>query len=512
VTGSQVIPVGSDNQEELREDIVSVPYVLPPVGASSGITEHVPESNKILFMSAATESFSNQDVDLLTLFKGYLVSDSGWSDDAITLKYNAESDGYQSLYFDDFFNLSEYGVIVVLAHGFYQHRPIDIHEIDSPEENFLYTQVRAGGTPTRLIGSYEIDTAAEYIDERIVYGVEIDPFKSTSTGYFYMRHDLWFEHIGTLPNSLVFLLHCQRETGDFIFPPKNIGNYVSWDNPVSPTDALDSCWLIPYMAVGDKSAYEILQDMILPKTAHATGTLQLYPGENDYLYLPAWIDIRLTSHPSDCTQVTIDISYDDHTVTPPDSDSLTESKDTLPHTFNGLIPGKRLKISAKALDKTGNVIDLKETTLTLTTGKNTLEMAFPGTSISYRFIEKYTETEVGSMGQKKPYYRWRYYIIYPMTINAKSYWVTVHLNGCPLDENQQDNQQFFTQGYPPETVWDEVDEWKKDFDNGTRFYMIGGQDEIYEDGADLTPIFEKRDRYIALMQNWTFDIVPNFSL
>ena len=155
------------------------------------------------------------------------------------------------------------------------------------------------------------------------------------------------------------------------------------------------------MAVGDKSAYEILNDIIIPKTRSATGTLEIYPGENDHLFLPAWIDIRLTSHPADCTQITIDISYEDTTITPPNPATLTENKASQPHTFNGLIPGKRLKISAKALDSTGNVLSLKETTVTLTTGKNTLEMAFPSTSYSFRFIEKYTEESVGSMGSKK---------------------------------------------------------------------------------------------------------------
>ncbi len=376
VTGSYI----SDNQQEhetTSTNVMAAPSVLPPLGAPvTGDKEHSPASKKILFMSAATESFKNQDVDLFNLISGYLIYDHGWDADGITLKYNAESDNYQSLYFDDFFDLENYGVSVVLAHGFYNRRPIDIHDLSSPEEDFLYTQVRAGGTPTRLIGSYVIDTAEEYIKERIIYGVEVDPFKDTTTGYFYMRHDLWFEQIGNLPNSLVFLLHCQRQTGDFMFPPKNIGNYVSWDNPVSPTIALDSIWLIPYMAVADRSASQILQDLIKPKTRYATGTLVLYPEENDYLYLPTWIDISLTSIPPDCEQVTIDISYEDTTVTPPGTNTLTESKDISPHTFIGLIPGKRLKIGATALDSTGNVIRLKETTVNLTTGENTLEMDF----------------------------------------------------------------------------------------------------------------------------------------
>jgi len=494
-------------------NIMAASSTLPPLGTApvTGDKEHSPSSKKILFMSAATESFNNQDVDLFNLFSGYLIHDFGWNEDDITIKYNAESDEYHTLNFDDFFHLQDYGVIVILAHGFYNQRPIDIHDPLSPEENFLYTQVRAAGTPEKLIGSYVVDTAEEYLNERIIYGVEVDPFKKTTTAYFYIRHDLWFEKIGTLPNSLLFLLHCQRDTGEFIFPSRNVGNYIAWDNPVSPNVALDSTWLIPYMAVADRPAAQILHDMIRPKTSSAPGTLELYPSENDNLYLPAWIDITLTSHPSDCTQITIDISYEDTTITPPNPSTLTESKDSLPHTFTGLIPGKRLKISAKALDSTGNVIRLKETTVTLTTGENTLEMAFPSTSYSFRFIEKYTETSVGSLGSKKPEYRWRYYLVFPMISDAKAYYITIHLNGHPAYENQQDNQQNLATGYPPETVWDEVDEWRQDFENGTRFYMIGGYDQMYEYGGDLSEVFASRDAQIECMQQWTFDFVPIFA-
>ncbi len=505
----------SDNEQEYEitsTNIIAASSTLPPLGAPvTGDKEHSPASKKILFMSAATESFKNQDVDLFNLISGYLMRDHGWDSDDITIKYNAESDEYQSLFFDDFFDLKNYGVSVILSHSFYKRRPIDYHDPSSPEEDFLYVQVRASGSPPRLMGSYVIDTGEEYINERIVYGVEINPFKDSRTGYFYIRHDLWFENIGKLPDSLVFLAHCRPETGDFMFPSKLVGNFVAWDNPVSPNSVLDTVWLISFMAVRDKAAYEILHDMILPKTISAPETLYIYPEENDYLYLPTWIDIRLTALPSDCEQVTIDISYENATVTAPDPDTLTESKDSLPHTFIGLIPGKRLKISAKALDSSGNVLSLKETTVTLTTGENTIEMAFPSTSYSFRFIEKYTETDVGSLGSKQPYYRWRYYLVFPETLHATSYYITIHLNGHPLDENSEDNQQIFATGYPPSTVWDEVEEWNKEFENGTRFFMVGGQDQIYDYGGDLTSTFERRDFFIAQMEHWTFDIVPNFN-
>lgn len=124
-----------------------------------------------------------------------------------------------------------------------------------------------------------------------------------------------------------------------------------------------------------------------------------------------------------------------------------------------------------------------------------------GKTYTFRFLER------NDMNSTQPVYQWRYYLVFPSIGSANRYWVTVHLNGHPLTEDQPDNQRIYTTGYP--STWEEAASWMEEYTNGTRFYLIGGYDYYYESVDELTVAYEMRDTQIASFQNWTYDIVAD---
>ncbi len=233
-------------------------------GPEPGDLKHTPTSRKILFMSAISEDLNGADMDLFESLTTKLVIENNWSTSDITIKTNQAEDGYATLGFDDFFDLEDYGVIVIIAHGLYMDTTrrtgsstddgsddggtTDGDGTDSSDPfNFgfktvatagddgqtphYFIQVAAAGpmvsavaSPTsppdddksdpfdfgfkRMVAAAEtdgIDLELETAGGRLLIVSHASPDTATIRPYYYMRDDLWKENIGTLPNSLIYL-------------------------------------------------------------------------------------------------------------------------------------------------------------------------------------------------------------------------------------------------------------------------------------------------------------------
>lgn len=227
------------------------------ISPEPGDLRHVPTSRKILFMSAASEDLGGADVDLFDSLQTKLVIENNWATSDITVKTNRPDDDYATLGFGDFFNLESYGVIVILAHGLYMdvtrplssegttETPVDELPAGADPFNFgfkgirtaaaahrvphFYIQVAAAGPlvagtgpgtslPTgadpfgfgfkRIVRNATmggIDIASETARGRLLIVSHAFKAASGTRPYYYMRDDLWKEHIATLPNSLVYI-------------------------------------------------------------------------------------------------------------------------------------------------------------------------------------------------------------------------------------------------------------------------------------------------------------------
>ena len=286
-----------------------------------------PTSRKILLMSPGAEEFDGQDVALFEYIKDYLVQHRGWSADDIVIKYNRAEDEYATLRPEDFFDLDQYGVVIICAHAITRETvdadaddDADDDDVVTPggpgtsdpfnfgfralSDHYYYIQVAStAGGPSVLAGSDpyhfgfrvrdSIDWEAELASGRILAVNRVDVFKQTSRAYLYMREDLWSEHLGPLPDSFVYLVTCNGSfdaatdpagSDPFNFGFRRIarsnttakaievfdsglGSFMAWDGVVSTHAALDAVWIIPWMALNSSSDVEEYSRGIMPMSS-----------------------------------------------------------------------------------------------------------------------------------------------------------------------------------------------------------------------------------------------------
>ena len=285
-----------------------------------------PTSRKILLMSPAAEEFDGKDVALFEYIKDYLVQHRGWSADDIVIKYNREEDEYATLHPEDFFDLDQYGVVIICAHAITRETvgaaPVDDTDDDvvtpgdfsssdpfnfgfrALSDHYYYIQVASAAAHPSGPGTSDpfsfgfrirdsIDWDAELTSGRILAVNRVDVFKQTSRTYLYMREDLWAEHLGPLPNSFVYLVTCNGSfdaaadpagSDPFNFGFRRIaknnatakaievfesglGSFMAWDGVVSTHAALDAVWIIPWMALNSSSDVEEYSRGIVPMSS-----------------------------------------------------------------------------------------------------------------------------------------------------------------------------------------------------------------------------------------------------
>lgn len=328
---------------------------------------HTPASRKILFMSAASEELSGADVDLFESIETKLVFEHQWDPDDIVIKYNQATDDYATLRFGDFFNLDSYGVIVIVAQGLYMDVTRQIIPPDEPGEdeeivelpgdtdpfNFgfkaiqqaaaasgrrprFFIQVSTAGPLVREVtkqpgdGASDtdpfnfgfkpiiplakidgVDVKLETARGRLLIVAHVNAVAGTVRPYYYMRDDLWKEHITQLPNSLVYLATPNgyadpdytwpelsddpespdsdpfnfgfkwiraastlrpRSTGAaLVFEGSGTGSLLAWTGAVDKQSALDAAGLIGLMAARDESDRETWNSGSIQRTASRPG-------------------------------------------------------------------------------------------------------------------------------------------------------------------------------------------------------------------------------------------------
>jgi hypothetical protein len=341
-----------------------------------GALRHTPTSRRVLFLSAATEDLAGADVALFDALTSTLVDHNEWERSDIITRVNLAADDYATLRFADFCQLDSYGVIVIVAHGLYLETtrrtdgdgavvvtppttPADpfnfgfkpIAQSSSDATPHFFIQVAAAGPivgeaqavtppangdpfnfgfkplhpPAQSLG---IDVARETARGRLLVVAHVNPHRPVVRPYFYMRDDLWKEHLSRLPNSLVYVaapngyadptydwpavtldddddpvtppiskesdpfnfgfkpLHTAaavtpRSGAALVFQGSSAGSVLAWTGAVDTQTALDATRLIQLMARNSVSDREAWNSGTIARTATRPGTPRSGPPTAD---------------------------------------------------------------------------------------------------------------------------------------------------------------------------------------------------------------------------------------
>jgi len=340
-----------------------------------------PTSRKVLLLSAAAEEFAGSDIWVFEHFRDYLIENHGWDPRDITIRYNHEADDYSTLIFNDFLDLAEYGVIIICAHSWMhnalQHAPLD------PRES-LYVQVTAEepylanydphGHPDE---PFRLDE--EWDEGRVLYTTEIDPYKESHRSYLYMRDDLWSEHLGELPNSLVYLCIPNSEWLNDLFSDLGAGHTIVWDGiPATSDCSLNAAFLPLLMARDGANAIEIFDGGAIVPLVSGDATLILKRRLLDLnaFYMPTWAFVGTRYHPSGTISVKVELTAYTNSAVPLPEITVVQDVPHVGKEFEDLFPAEELTFRATALDVDENVLAEVEETTTLAVGENVLVIDF----------------------------------------------------------------------------------------------------------------------------------------
>ncbi|MFH1841727.1 MAG: Ig-like domain-containing protein [bacterium] len=340
-----------------------------------------PTSRKVLLLSAAAEEFAGSDIWVFEHFRDYLVENHGWDPRDITIRYNREADDYSTLIFNDFLDLADYGVIIICAHSWMhdapQHAPLD------PRES-LYVQVTAEEPYLALYDPHghpdePFDLDEEWDEGRVLFTVEIDPYKESRRSYLYMRDDLWVEHLGELPNSLVFLCIPNSAWLSEVFSDLEVGHTIVWDGiPATSDCSLNAAFLPLLMARDDATAIDIWDGGAIVPLISGDATLILKRrllGLNAF-FMPTWTFVGTRYHPSGTVSVKVELTSYTSTAVPMPEITVVQDVPHVGKEFEDLFPAEELTFKAMALDVDENVLAEVEETTTLAVGENVIVIDF----------------------------------------------------------------------------------------------------------------------------------------
>jgi hypothetical protein len=351
-----------------------------------------PTTKKILILGPAYYEFSKQPWDdTVSFFKSY-----GWTDDDIVIK-NVYKDAtskqihYGNIQPEDYFNLSEYGIIFFNGHGC---------AYTDFNERYMYLQFCYFSDQLMKEDS-ELNNKLKELNEnhKIIISSKaindsIDPsIKWYSTGIqgSYLR-----EMMSTLPSSYVYLSTCYSSILDNIFLDRGAKIFLGYTSPVDSkvSDAnmlalntlllekncnvnrafLDeSIKISSYGYITTKSGEKQVVTTYLSLSPSTSMNLTAY-----YFYFPAWLQLTVTSIPSGTSYITSSLYDSSSTLIGEAQDRVNPSDIQIEceHLKNLMAPStEEVTVKIKAYNSGGQEFASGEKTVTLVAGGNPIQIA-----------------------------------------------------------------------------------------------------------------------------------------
>ena len=325
--------VSATNMEELRPS-----FFLANTQQIESTASLVPQQKKALILAPIgpegvyMNNLTTAPLDCYNYFTAH-----GWTSGDITLDQNTATlndqrqttitdvSGCLRVTPDDYFNFSNYGIILFFGHGM----------IKTDDLEGCYLQF-SNVTKQTFDNDAQLKTWAS--QDQIDVSVQKQSTDGSTTLYgLYIQVALLKQLMGQLPGSYVQLATCNGSNFSSVFIDDGAAFFMSWDQPIDPVDADNNQRnMIRLMLDGKLSALDAFNDNSITRylsLADAwkkveTGALPVNfkyfaPSSVNY-YLPAWVNLKVPVLPVGISHLKVDIFdvgknadiSEDKTVTP----------------------------------------------------------------------------------------------------------------------------------------------------------------------------------------------------
>jgi len=257
------------------------------------------KSTRVLILCPLTPYYGNgAPADIVAELKSY-----GWTNDNITVDMNTGENAPGNLVVtpDDYFNLSQYGIILFFGHGDVRNG-IDFSDIYLQFCNMTEAQYKS---------NVQFINWKKY-GQLIITNVDKTDNENTTIYSFMIRGDLLKQKIGQLPGSYVQMATCYGSYFNKIFLENGAKVFLGWDNSI-PGNVADSAVenMSKMMTVNGDSAYDAYEDNSVQKSL-ASIRLDVFPSPKTdptaaSFYLPSWFNVTIMGTPTNYPYVQVNL-------------------------------------------------------------------------------------------------------------------------------------------------------------------------------------------------------------
>lgn len=317
--------------------------------------------------------------------------DHNWADEDIVMKVvdgRSWDANYGNLKPDDFFDLSDYGIILYTGHG-------GVHCYENFNEDNIYLQFCFITNDSYAVYPYlktwKDDDKLMVLEERTKYegGKEIDWYRTA------VRADALREKLGTLPGSYMHLSTCFGAHFSKVFLDHGAKMFLGWTWKANGDYADGNMMNLNRLMLEDNcnlyGAY--MDDTIIRSEDFFDNYFNIYSSgdseaEAKNFYFPAWVDLTVTGIPSGTSYIKSSVYDSSHSLIGGVQDIVNygASQIKCENLQAILAPAtEEVTVEVKALSSIGSELSSGEQNLALDAGSNSLQITLHPSYNSYRW-------------------------------------------------------------------------------------------------------------------------------
>ena len=318
------------------------------------VFDNIPSTKKILILNISQPDLPGNSTAVSWI--RWLFLEAGWDTNDITVKTRSTRNA-TNIMPEDFFELEDYGIVFIFAHGIYG-------SFDDDDQTSYYLQLGSANTVGSSAYTSELKQAVR--DGQIVI----------CDGDYYMRMDLLTQVLATPDRGMVFLIGSRGYNASGTFQKDMYGRFFGWDDVPMPMDSYQTLrQFIEQMttakpAISDAESYfDDTLDITSVNPDGRTATFHMVPEAGD-MYLPAWAELIISniSAPSNAVRFDVGVQIDNRTVISEDFAVISGTVDIIP-------PGVS-NCFARAYDVNDEYIIAATQPDTIVVGQNVIELDF----------------------------------------------------------------------------------------------------------------------------------------
>ena len=298
---------------------------------------------------------------------------AGWKANEIDITQRRAA-GDKAVTPDDFFNLGDYGVIVLIGHGGYCSTAFN-------PNRYFYLQCCDNVNMSSIVGEARWAQYKEWEREhKLLLCTLKNPERTGDSEHILVRSDLLEEQMNKLPGSHVHIVSCRSWSAKHAFIAKGCGDFLGWSDKEAWVDGCGSVvallWkMVQNRSPTDEAAHNWLLSGGMGVSAFegCDSTLMLYTGANEF-YFPAWADVTVddSGAPTETDQIVVELSYTAATLAGDVTSAIVTGGAV---TFDDILPSEA-ELRVIAQDAGGATLASGQETVDLHAGLNEVDLEF----------------------------------------------------------------------------------------------------------------------------------------